>query len=282
MEIIKQYLVSANFRNEIVWCYSRPSAPKHTPTFTQATVHDIIHWYSCGSDWVFNADDIRQPYAAQSRAREGSVRACHSFKGGGVGTVKLDDKGKFPESWIYIPPIKGNAREYVGYPTQKPLKLLKRIISASSNEGDVVLDPFCGCATTCVAAEMLGRHWIGIDISPKAAELIKIRAEREIGGLFPVTHRTDIPTRDAPPRSRNIKHILFGQQEGICNGCKTAFPFSNFTLDHIIPRSKGGADTEGLTISNSNLQLLWYYFGYCNSVKGDRDMAYLWAKRGGG
>ena len=62
----------------------------------------------------------------------------------------------------------GNKRERVGYPTQKPLALLERIIKASSNEGDVVLDPFCGCATACVAAENLGRRWIGIDISPKA------------------------------------------------------------------------------------------------------------------
>ena len=61
----------------------------------------------------------------------------------------------------------GNKRERVGYPTQKPLALLERIIKASSNEGDVVLDPFCGCATACVAAENLGRRWIGIDISPK-------------------------------------------------------------------------------------------------------------------
>ena len=61
------------------------------------------------------------------------------------------------------------AKERVGYPTQKPLKLLERIVLASSNEGDMVLDPFCGCATACVAAQKLGRQWVGIDISPKGA-----------------------------------------------------------------------------------------------------------------
>ena len=65
-----------------------------------------------------------------------------------------------------------------GYPTQKPLALLERIIKPSSDEGDVVLDPFCGCATTCIAAEQLGRHWVGIDISPKAKDLVKLRIGR--------------------------------------------------------------------------------------------------------
>jgi len=165
--------------------------------------------------------------------------------------------------------LAGSSNERVGYPTQKPLKLLDRIIKASSNANDIVLDPFCGCATTCIAAERLTRRWIGIDISPKAAELVLVRAKREIGGLFPVIHRTDIPVRDAPPRSRDIKHILFGQQEGLCNGCKTAFPYSNFTLDHIVPTAKGGPDTD------DNLQLLC---NYCNSVKGDRPMEYLLAR----
>jgi len=73
-----------------------------------------------------------------------------------------------------------SGKESVGYPTQKPIKLLERIISASSKVGDVVLDPFCGCATTCVAAEKLDRNWIGIDVSYKAYELVKKRIENEI------------------------------------------------------------------------------------------------------
>ncbi|MXZ54818.1 MAG: hypothetical protein F4227_06855 [Gammaproteobacteria bacterium] len=75
--------------------------------------------------------------------------------------------------WDDILPSSG--KERTGYPTQKPLALLKRIINASSNEGDIVLDPFCGCATTCVAAERLNRKWVGVDVSIKAYELVKER-----------------------------------------------------------------------------------------------------------
>ncbi len=172
----------------------------------------------------------------------------------------------------------GTSKERTGYPTQKPLKLLERIIKACSNEGDTVLDPFCGCATTCVAAETLGRHWVGIDISEKAYELVVSRLRREVAvgseedpSLFQdwkVIHRTDIPTDREGKRSPDIKHTLFGKQEGFCNGCGVAFPFVNFTLDHIVPKSKGGGDTD------DNLQLLC---GYCNSVKGDRTQSYLLA-----
>ena len=72
------------------------------------------------------------------------------------------------------------SQEKVGYPTQKPLALLERIIKASSNEGDMVLDPFCGCATTCIAAERLERQWIGIDVSHKAYDLVKERLNKEV------------------------------------------------------------------------------------------------------
>jgi site-specific DNA-methyltransferase (adenine-specific) len=74
-----------------------------------------------------------------------------------------------------IPPINSQASERLGYPTQKPVALLERIINASSNPGDLVLDPFCGCGTTIDAAEKLGRHWIGIDITQLAVTLIKNR-----------------------------------------------------------------------------------------------------------
>jgi hypothetical protein len=83
--------------------------------------------------------------------------------------------------WTDIPPINAVAIERLGYPTQKPEALLERIISASSNEGDVVLDPFCGCGTATVAAQKLGRRWIGIDITHLAITLIKTRLKDSFG-----------------------------------------------------------------------------------------------------
>lgn len=80
--------------------------------------------------------------------------------------------------WTDTAPINSQARERLGYPTQKPEALLERIIAASSNEGDVVLDPFCGCGTTVAVAERMDRKWIGIDISPTAVNLMRRRLEK--------------------------------------------------------------------------------------------------------
>lgn len=166
-----------------------------------------------------------------------------------------------------INPIASKSKERIGYPTQKPVALLERIIRTSSNKNDIVLDPFCGCATTCVAAERLQRQWIGIDISPKAVDLVRVRLENEVGLLGKVIHRTDIPKRSEKlPNYRTHKHTLFGKQEGLCNGCRTQFPFRNMTVDHIVPRSQGGTDHE------DNLQLLC---GACNSTKGRGTQAEL-------
>ena len=156
-----------SFRNEIVWCYSRPSAPRQRQL---SRVHDIVFWYSKGSAWTFNPDEIRQPYAAKSWERDGYDSTASKVA---EGVVQLNPRGKFPESWIYIPPLKGNAKEYVGYPTQKPLALLERIIKASSNDGDLVLDPFCGCGTTVAAAHKLNRRFVGIDISHFAIDIVR-------------------------------------------------------------------------------------------------------------
>ena len=174
------------------------------------------------------------------------------------------------------------AKERVGYPTQKPLALLKRIIVTSSNPGDLVLDPFCGCATACVAADKLDRRWVGIDLSAKAIELVAQRLQQPpplgIGSLFHhgyVTARTDIPRRtdiEAPVHYRQDKHVLFGRQEGLCGGCRMDFPFKIFEVDHMVPQSRGGTD------QMENLQLLC---SGCNRIKGDRPQKYLMARLSG-
>ena len=94
-------------------------------------------------------------------------------------------KGKLLHDVWKMPAINNMAKERTRYPTQKPLKLLSRIIKASSNPGDVVLDPFCGCATACVATQDLNRKWIGIDISEKAVELVLQRFKDELKILAP-------------------------------------------------------------------------------------------------
>ena len=85
--------------------------------------------------------------------------------------------------WTDIPPLNSQAQERLGYPTQKPLALLERIIAASSNEGDVVLDPFCGCGTAVHAAQKLGRQWIGIDVTHLAVGLIEKRMKEAFPAL---------------------------------------------------------------------------------------------------
>ena len=172
--------------------------------------------------------------------------------------------------WDDIKPVQAHSKERLGYPTQKPLVLMERIVAASSNEGDIVLDPFCGCATAPVAADLLNRQWIGIDLSSRAVDLVKMRLDGLLGSLYRpdlVTHRTDVPQRTDVgklPHYRTHRHSLYGQQEGFCNGCEEHFRLRNLTVDHVVPKSRGGTDDP------DNLQLLC---GACNSMKGTKEQA---------
>ncbi|WP_424947511.1 DNA methyltransferase [Candidatus Spongiihabitans sp.] len=258
-----------NFRNEIIWCYSGPSGAKRN----FPAKHDIILRYAKSEEWIFNANKARVPHKRQtvSTGATGMAGGKRSFEEIRKYEALSIKQGKVVEDWwvdigsgSHIP-----KQERTGYPTQKPLALLNRIIKASSNEGDVVLDPFCGCATTCVAAQHWHRKWIGIDLSPTTADLIRDRLANDVGELFNAfIHFTDLPNRkDVKYMSKKeAKPLLYGEQGGDCNGCKIHFPIDNFDVDHIIPQSKGGGDFKG------NYQLLC---GNCNSIKGNRPMEYL-------
>ena len=164
-----------NFRNELVWCYTGPGSPgmrqfnrKHDPY--------VIFWWSVGENWTFNDNAVRMSHK-DGKPHSGGFRG----DGKSIDDLEYGEKGKVPETWWKDIAIAARSKkERTGYPTQKPIKLLERIIAASSKEGDTVLDPFCGCATTCVASEKLGRKWIGIDVSIKAYELVKKRLAREV------------------------------------------------------------------------------------------------------
>ncbi len=250
------------FRNEIIWHYYNGTSNVRSAYVRK---HDVILFYAKdASQLMFDEDAAREPYAEDSNF----VKNPDSYQD----KYKPNPLGKRMHDVWRIPTINNMAKERTGYPTQKPLALLKRIIKASSKEGDVVFDPFCGCATTCVAAQQLQRKWIGIDIESQAAELLVQRLSED-GGMFKdfihtdkIPHRTDIKIEKP---SVSIKERLFKAQKGACKGCAKQFDAVNFEIDHIIPKSKGGGDYY------ENFQLLC---GNCNRVKGDRPMEELVAK----
>lgn len=255
------------FRNEIVWCYKeQESATRYFPR-----KHDIIFFYSKNEDYTFHIP--WQPHSEAQLKRYNIVREDGRYANMKGKLRKLGEGSKLRDYWI-IDIVQ--SREKTGYPTQKPLGLLEIVVRASSNEGDFVLDPFCGCATTCIAAEKLKRNWVGIDISKKAFTLVKDRLGKQINEkdtIFQkdkVIYREDIPERTDRAEKKHdrvtSKHSLYGKQEGFCLGCEVHFNFSNLTIDHIVPKGKGGG--EGI----KNLQLLC---NNCNSVKGEDDMAVL-------
>lgn len=174
-----------NFRNHIIWCYKSGGSSKRY--FSKK--HDIIFLYSKSDDYIFFPKEQKsymKPYSRKNPKQ----------------TYYKDQKGIFTlvnqkDWWDDIGMLATSSKERTGYPTQKPRILLERMISASCPENGIVFDPFCGCATTLVAAEVLNMNWIGIDLSARAIDLAIQRVRNEVGELFgEITERTDIPKRE--------------------------------------------------------------------------------------
>lgn len=162
-----------NFRNEIVWCYTGPSAAKRY--FPEK--HDIIFLYTKSDNYTFNPDLVRIPYKGGAPAAQGPNRKWVDNEEERI--KKAMDTGKIVEDyWTDITLAIRSSKENLGYPTQKPEKLLERIILASSNPKDLVADFYLGGGTTIAVAEKLDRNWIGIDINPRAIEISEERINK--------------------------------------------------------------------------------------------------------
>ena len=265
-----------NFRNELVWCYAGGGIPKRD--FPRK--HDYILRYTKTADYHYSP--VYRPYSAGTQQRGRTAVKGKYFEQG------LNPKGTPVNDWW--PDVKRIASptdpEKTGWPTQKSLELYERIIKASSNEGDVVLDPFAGCATTLVAAERLGRQWVGIDIWNDAHQTVIDRLEKDalLGdfklGDIPLIadppERTDDGETSAPflrvkvrvkepdgPRwtRAEMYEYLLEQHGPRCQGCDRAFDDPRYLeLDHNTPRSDGGINH----VSNRILLC-----GPCNRLKSN-------------
>ncbi len=254
-----------NFRNEIVWFYKTGGISKRW----FGRKHDTILFYTKSDVYTYNPQ------------KEKSYLS-HKY---GFSNIKIhqDEQGYYRmvtmrDVWD-IPALRGNQPEATSYPTQKPLALYQRIIKASSNEGDIVLDPFCGCATTPIAAERLSRQWVGIDIWDGAYHIVLARLEKEklvvreaekakqphlitFGDVHYEKNppkRTDDNEVAAPVLKRKrmrsiepwqklthrqiVKVLILAQgtYDGIiCAGCGRVLEKEFMELDHITPKSEYG------------------------------------------
>lgn len=151
--------------NEIIWAYHGPSPIRRA--FNRK--HDTILAYVKSDHYTFNVDDVREPY------NENTVKTFNSSPKAGFGKVPDLERGKVPEDWWYFPVIARLHNERTGYPTQKPIALLERIVLASSNPGDLVADFFSGSGTTSFVASKHGRKFMACDETLRALHTTRSR-----------------------------------------------------------------------------------------------------------
>lgn len=158
-----------NYRNEIIWCYRGGGVPRSD----FAKKHDIIFRYSKTDEYIFNVNDIRTSYSDDTIGR--LKNNCYKYTSNKSYKYELNESGKHPDDWFEITPVMASSKKRLGYPTQKPEKLIEKLIKASTKEGQIVADFFMGGGTTVSVAERLNRRWISSDISYRAIQLTSKR-----------------------------------------------------------------------------------------------------------
>jgi len=193
--ILDELFGTDNFLNEIIWAYHGPSPIRSA--FNRK--HDTILSYVKGRDYTFNADAVREPY------NPNTVNTFKSSRKAGFGKVPDLARGKVPEDWWYFPVVARLHNERSGYPTQKPVALLERIILASSNPGDLVADFFCGSGTTAFTAVKHNRKFIACDENFRAIHTTRSRV-LDLGLPFTIERLSTYSTSILmPPKSTKIK-----------------------------------------------------------------------------
>ncbi len=221
-----------NFQNELIWHYKRYTAL--SSKFQR--LHDTILFYSKSNKKKFNV--LYDEYGERSgikdshykREETGRWFRWQKRKGQEPYKVYLSEGVRLGDVW-QIPLINASAKERLGYPTQKPEALLKTIIEASSNPDDIVADFFCGCGTALAVAQMLGRQWVGCDVSPTALRLVKQRLDK-VGA-------TNVEMVNVPKTTEEIKSMK-------------PFEFQNYVIDLIqgthTPKLVGDYGIDGYTL----------------------------------
>ena len=175
---------SENLVNELVWCYGSGGVSKKH--FSKK--HDTILVYSKNKKYTFNVDDVREPYKEKCKVAYKIVN--------GKKYKRKHELGRVPYDWFELPILTNTAKERLGYPTQKPLALLDKLIKAFTDKGDTVADFFCGCGTTVSSSQNLGRAWVGGDISGDAIEVIKKRMKKDHDLKIKVIKPNQLSTKD--------------------------------------------------------------------------------------
>jgi len=209
-----------HFVNEIVWCYRSGGASQTR----FARKHDILLFYGKSPKRSFNAQHTPYVMGGIMEDEKGPYQIQYGKR------VDFNPQGALMPDWWEIGIVSSVSRERLGYPTQKPEALLERVVRASSNPGDIVLDPFAGCGTALVVAHQLGRQWIGIHISPTAVGLMKWRMQK-VGA-------TDIKLVGMPVTEAQLRALK-------------PFEFQNWVIQRMngthSPRKSGDMGIDGLS-----------------------------------
>jgi site-specific DNA-methyltransferase (adenine-specific) len=188
------------FVNEIVWRYGSGGASK----LHYSKKHDVIFYYAKSAQWIFNVDAVREPYFTDEQGKFKTVN--------GKKYLRQNPLGRIPFDWWRISFLNNFTHERLGYDTQKPEALLERIIKASSNEGDVVLDAYCGCGTTIAVAQRLKRRWIGIDITYQSISVILKRLEDSYKSNWPAIE-SNLPLDGIPKDIESAKALALRKDD---------------------------------------------------------------------